>query len=134
MRDNPDNDTLRNLIGREANKASDPKIPPQSEIAQVRRQIDINEVVDKLTSDAKGERDNQLSDDDYEETTRQSQQQHQLERPHFERPRRVTIPMWRVKQNQLDVEELPKSPTADLIALTLNLTNAVEQLQAPQSI
>jgi hypothetical protein len=45
----------------------------------------------------------------------------------------VTVPTWKVKQNQLNAEEITESPTTvDLIML--NLTNATEQLQAPQSI
>jgi hypothetical protein len=45
----------------------------------------------------------------------------------------VTIPIWKVKENELNAKELTESPTTvDLIML--NLTNTIEQLQAPQSI
>ena len=42
-------------------------IPPQSEIARNPDSININEAVDKLVGDVEGEKDDQLSDDDYEE-------------------------------------------------------------------
>jgi hypothetical protein len=74
-----------------------------------------------------------LGDEDDEEDTsnvnlqtEQGQQRQPLRRPH-----RVTVPTWKVRENQLNAEELTESPTTiDLIAL--NLTNATEQ--APQSI
>jgi hypothetical protein len=34
MRDNPDNNTLRNLVGKEADHINDPETPPQSEVAR----------------------------------------------------------------------------------------------------
>jgi hypothetical protein len=43
--------------------------PPQSEIARNPDHIDINKVIDKLTGDVEGEKDDQLSDDNYEEET-----------------------------------------------------------------
>jgi Reverse transcriptase (RNA-dependent DNA polymerase) len=45
----------------------------------------------------------------------------------------VTVPTWKVIENQLNAEELPESP-AIIDLIMLNLTNAIEQLQAPQSI
>jgi hypothetical protein len=137
MRDNPDHDTLGNLVGEEAGNGSGPETPPQSEIARNPDQIDINKVIDKLTGDVEGEKDDQLSDDNYEEEEQPSDvnasdvNANQTEQG--QRPRRVIIPTWKVAENQLDLEELPESPTTiDLIML--NLTNATEQLQAPQSI
>jgi len=165
MRDNPDNDTLGNLVGREADNISDPETPPQSEIARIpdqtniqetvcRRvddvagekedqsgrarnpdQTNIHETIYKRVDDVEGENDSQLDDEDDEEgtsnvnaSTEQGQQRQPLRRPH-----RVTVPTWKVRENQLNAEELTESPPAiDLIML--NLTNATEQLQAPQSI
>src|SRR5213078_2337696 len=117
-----------------------------SEIAQENPdQININEVVDKLIGDVEGEKDDQ-PDDNYEEEitsdsnvpdsnvpnsnvqTGQGQQRQSLERPH-----RVIIPTWKVIENQLDADELPESTTTTVDLIMLNLTNAVEQLQAPQS-
>ena len=47
----------------------------------------------------------------------------------------MTIPTRKVIENQLLAEELPESPpTLDLSTLMLTLTNAIEQLQAPQSV
>ena len=76
MRDNPDNNILGYLISKEAGEDSNPEIPPQSEIArdsqndnQINNQIDINNAIDKLISDIKGERDNQLNNNDYKEIT-----------------------------------------------------------------
>ena len=47
----------------------------------------------------------------------------------------MTIPSWKVTENQLLAEELPESPlTLDLSTLILTMTNVIEQLQAPQSI
>jgi hypothetical protein len=44
----------------------------------------------------------------------------------------VTVLTWKVIENQSAIDELPESSTiVDLIIL--NLTNAVEQLQAPES-
>jgi len=148
MRDNPDHDTLGNLIGKEAG-ASDPETPPQDEVARQTDQIDISKLVDKLTGDVEGEEDDHLDDDNYEGVEQASDvnatgqsptgqsptgqsptEQGQRQMPG--RPRRVIIPTWKVQKN-LDLEELPESPTTvDLIML--NLTNATEQLQAPQSL
>jgi Reverse transcriptase (RNA-dependent DNA polymerase)/Integrase core domain len=138
MRDNPDHDTLGNLVGKEAGNDSDPETPPQSEIARNPDHIDINKVIDELTGDVEGERDDQLSDDNYEEEEQTSdvnadQTEQGQEQGQPVRPRRVIIPSWKVRENQLDADELPESPTTiDLIML--NLTNATEQLQAPQSL
>ena len=138
MRDNPDHDTLGNLVGKEAGSDSDPETPPQSEIARNPDHIDINKVIDELTGDVEGEKDDQLSDDNYEEEEQTSdvnadQTEQGQEQGQPVRPRRVIIPSWKVRENQLDADELPESPTTiDLIML--NLTNATEQLQAPQSI
>jgi hypothetical protein len=136
MRGNPDHDTLGNLVGREAGNGSDPETPPQSEIARDPNQINIQKVIDKLVGDVEGENDQSSDEDDEERTsdvnvnaqTEQGQQRQPRERPH-----RVTVPTWKVRQNQLNAEEITESPTTvDLIML--NLTNATEQLQAPQSI
>jgi hypothetical protein len=90
----------------------------------------------KVNSDNRVNADQSSDEDDEERTsdvnvnaqTEQGQQRQPRERPH-----RVTVPTWKVKQNQLNAEEITESPTTvDLIML--NLTNATEQLQAPQSI
>jgi hypothetical protein len=191
MRDNPDNDTLGNLVGREADHTSDPETPPQSEIARnpnhtnvkeatkrvgdvvrekerqsdhtarnerrsdhtaqkthqsdhtaqsdhIARNLDptnINEAIDKRVGDVEGENDSQLGDEDDEERisnvnmpTEQGQQRQPLGRSH-----RLTLPTWKTRENQLIAKERSEFPTTiDLIML--NLTNATEQLQAPQSI
>ena len=151
MRDNPDHDTLGNLVGKEAGSDSDPETPPQSEIARNPDHIDINKVVDKLVGDVEGEEDDQLGDDNYEEeetsdvnadrtedglqrpSSVEDRTEDGLQRPSrvehgLQRPRRVIIPTWKVTENQLDPEELPEFPTTvDLIML--NLTNAIEQLK-----
>jgi hypothetical protein len=41
MRDNPDNDTLGNLVRTKANSISDPETTPQSEIARNPNQTNI---------------------------------------------------------------------------------------------
>jgi hypothetical protein len=58
MRDNPDNNTLGNLVRIEANSISDPEIPPQSEVARNPDQININKTINKLAGDIKGENNN----------------------------------------------------------------------------
>ena len=69
MRDNPDNNTLGNLVGTEADSISDPETPPQSEVARNPDQININKTINKLAGDIKRENDNQLGDEDDEKGT-----------------------------------------------------------------
>jgi hypothetical protein len=126
MRDNPDHDTLGNLVGREAGNGSSPETPPQSEIARNPDHIDINKVIDKLVGDVEGEKDDQLSDDNYEEETSDvnaNQTEHGQQRQPLERPRRIIIPTWKVTENQLDPEELPESP-----ANQINIQKVIDKL------
>ena len=135
MRDNPDNNTLGNLVGTEADSISDPETPPQSEVARNPDQININKAINKLAGDVKGENDDQLGDEDDEEGTSNVnvQTEHGQQRQSLDRPHRMTVPTWKVRENQLNAEELTKSPiTINLIML--NLINTTEQLQAPESI
>ena len=141
MRNNPDHDTLGNLIGKEAG-AGDPQTPPQDEVAIPPEPVDISKLDDKLSGDVEGEEgdndeDDELNDDNYEGVEQASDvnatEQGQEQWPLPTRPRRVVVPTWKAELNQkYQLEDLSESPpTVDLIML--NLTNATEQLLAPQS-
>src|SRR5438045_3412057 len=134
IRDNPDHDALGNLVGKEAG-ASDPETPPQDEIARQNGQIDISKLIDKLSGDVEGEEDDYLNDDNYEGVEQASDvnatEQGQWQLP--ARPRRVIIPTWKVQKNLEQQEELSESPTT-INLIMLNLTNATEQLLAPESL
>ena len=70
MRDNPNNDTLGNLVGKEAGDDSDPETPPQSDVARDPDQTNIKEAIDdKRVGDVEGENDDQLDSEDDEERT-----------------------------------------------------------------
>jgi hypothetical protein len=44
MRDNPDNNILRNLVGKETDHTNDPETPPQSEVARNPNHTNISDV------------------------------------------------------------------------------------------
>jgi len=139
MRDNPDHDTLGNLVGKEAG-AGDPQTPPQDEVAIPPEPVDISKLDDKLSGDVEGEEgdddeDDELNDDNYEGVEQASDvnatEQGQRQLP--TRPRRVVVPTWKAELNQkYQLKDLSESPPI-INLIILNLTNAIEQLLAPQS-
>jgi hypothetical protein len=67
MRNNPDNNTLGNFVGREAGD-SDPETSSQSEVARNPDQINIRKAIDdKRVGDIEKKNNNQLNDENDEE-------------------------------------------------------------------